>query len=85
MNDNPWRVDDMARMQRERIQEEMREIRMVEAAQPHAARLNLAARLLLQLYVAAQNWLRRAKKPARAVEAGPQTHLHARSHAPKLV
>ena len=32
MNDNPWHVDDMARMQRGRIQEEMRQIRMEERA-----------------------------------------------------
>lgn len=32
MNENPWRVDDIARAQRERIRDEMREIRLEEKA-----------------------------------------------------
>ncbi len=32
VNDNPWHVDDMARMQRERIREEMKQIRLQESA-----------------------------------------------------
>jgi hypothetical protein len=65
MNENPWHIDDIARMQWERIQEEMREIRMAEVAnRPHARRLNLAARLAAQLHAASRKWLHAARKTA---------------------
>ncbi len=46
MNENPWRVDDIARLQRERIHEEIRQIRSEErAAEPQPHRIGLLARL----------------------------------------
>ena len=78
MNENPWHIDDIARMQRERIQEEMREIRMAEAAsKPHAPRRSLAA----QLYMAIRKWLHPARKAALRAERQPQARLHAKRHA----
>ncbi len=47
MNENPWRVDDIARLQRERTREEMRQIRSEERAdeaQPY--RIGLIARVV---------------------------------------
>ncbi len=32
MNENPWRIDDLARLQRGRLQEEMRQIRLEQRA-----------------------------------------------------
>ncbi len=82
MNENPWRVDDIARMQRERIQEEMRQIRILEAAnRAHAPRLGLAARIAAQLYMGIQKWLHPARKAPRGLEPQPQVRLHAKPHA----
>lgn len=81
MNENPWHIDDIARMQRERIQEEMREIRMVEAAsRPHARRLNLAVRVVVQIYRAISKWLHPARRATQSVERRPQATLHAKPH-----
>jgi hypothetical protein len=82
MNENPWRVDDIARLERERIQEEMRQIRLVEAAnRARPPRLDFAARALVRVLLAAKGWFRHAKKPAPAVRPQPQVRLHARHHS----
>ncbi len=68
MNENPWHVDDIARMERERIQEEMRQIRMIEAAdRAGTPRRNLGARILMGVLLAAKAWFRPAKKSAAAL------------------
>jgi hypothetical protein len=65
MNENPWRVDDIARLKRERIQEEMRQIRMVDAAnQARPAQLSFVARILVRVLLAAKAWFGPAPKPA---------------------
>jgi len=61
MIDNPWHVDDMARMQRERVQEEMRQIRFEEKA--------LKARVrgpgpLPQVWLLVSGWFKAKRTPA---------------------
>jgi len=54
MNDNPWHVENMARAQRERVQEEMRQIHLEDAVlKRHAERRGL----LVQVWLLVQRWL----------------------------
>jgi hypothetical protein len=68
MNDNPWHVESMVRMRRERIQEEMRRIRLEERA------LNAPTRpvgLVVRLWTALQRWYAKLENrgtPSRHVE-----------------
>ena len=54
MNDNPWHVQNMARMQRERIQEEMTQIRLEERALRAQAR---GPGFLARLWLGPKRWL----------------------------
>ncbi len=55
MYDNPWRIDDIARMERERIRDEMRQIRLEEKAlQARVKGPGLLAKALLK----AKEWLK---------------------------
>ncbi len=82
MNENPWHVDDIARMQRERIQEEMREIRMAEAAsKAHSPRISLLARILEQIRPVMQPLFGGAKKAAHRPAPQPQVRLQAKPRA----
>jgi hypothetical protein len=53
MNDNLWHVESMARMRRERIQEEMRRIRLEESALKASA---APAGFAVRLWTALQRW-----------------------------
>ena len=61
MNDSPWHVDDMARMQRERVQEEMRQIRL-EAKALSAGEQRPG--LLSHVGTVLSHWLKARSKPA---------------------
>jgi len=68
MNDNPWNVDNLARLQRERIQEEMKQIRLEESAtkarQPHPSLVSKAWRAIWR-------WLRARETSMHGVEQRP--------------
>ena len=79
MNENPWRIDDIARMQRERIQGEMRQIRLEEKALKAGVRgpgLMARARLRLQAWVKARSGRQAHTAPA----LGPLTLTDAKPH-----
>jgi hypothetical protein len=61
MNDSPWHVNDMARMQRERLQEEMRQIRLEEKALSAGER---RPGLLSQVGMLLSRWLKGSRKQA---------------------
>ena len=54
MNNSPWQVENMARMQRERIQEEMNQIRLEEKALGAQAR---GPGLVVRLWLGIRRWL----------------------------
>ena len=73
MNDNPWHIDDIARMQRERVQEEMRQIRLQEKALKARAR---RPGLLPQIWLIVSRWLKaRNEQKAQALERRPLTAM----------
>ncbi len=79
MNENPWRIDDLARLQRGRLQEEMRQIRLEEQAlRARQRRPGLIARLWARV----QAWLKAPEPPpARRIRAKrPLTLAHAKHH-----
>ena len=55
MNDNPWHVESMARLQRDRIQEEMSQIRLEERAL--RAQAIVSPGLLARLWLGPKRWL----------------------------
>ncbi len=82
MNDNPWHVDDMARAQRERIQEEMREIRLLEAAnRARRPARSLLAKMFEQALQAGAALLRAAMKLGKHAQPQPVGGLHAKRSA----
>ena len=82
MNDNPWHVDDMARMQRERIQEEMRQIRMEDSVRPmHPPRVNWPARVVVQAFIWVRRWFVAEKRVGQIPAARPSAATHPRGHA----
>jgi hypothetical protein len=54
MNDNPWHVGSMARLQRDRIQDEMSQIRLEEGALRAQAR---EPGFLARLWLGPKRWL----------------------------
>jgi hypothetical protein len=58
MNDNPWHIESMARAQRERVQEEMRQIRLEEKA---LKAQSPESGLVLRLWLALQRWVVKRK------------------------
>lgn len=80
MNENPWRVDDIARMQRGRLQEEMRQIRREDKALRSRAK---ASGLVERLRAAVLAWLKaQATAPAHPVHARrPLKLAHSRHHS----
>ncbi len=79
MNENPWRIDDLARLQRGRLQEEMRQIHLEEHAL--SARRKGPA-LIERLWARVQAWLKSPDpRPAHPVRARRQLTLaHAKHH-----
>ena len=76
MNENPWHVYDEARMQRERVQEEMRQIRLQEKALKARGR---RPGLLPQVWLIVTRWLHaRNEQRAQALESRPPTAMHAK-------
>ena len=73
MNDNAWNVDNLARLQRERIQEEMRQIRLEEsAAKARQRQLSLVSKAWLAIW----RWLRvRAASTERVEQQPVQTRV----------
>lgn len=68
MNDNPWNVDNLARLQRERIQEEIRQIRLEEsAAKARQRQLSLVSKAWLAIW----RWLRVRATSTQRVEQQP--------------
>ncbi len=68
MIDNPWRVESVARGQRERLQEEMKQIRLEEAAlESRVRRPNLLRRAWLVIRSNFEPRKARLERPVRAV------------------
>ena len=79
MNENPWHVYDEARMQRERVQEEMRQIRLQEQALEARGR---RPGLLPQLWRIVSRWLEaRNRRRAESFEQRPLTAIQAKHHS----
>lgn len=73
MNDNPWHVDNLARLQRERIQEEMRQIRLEKSA---ARARQRQPSLVSKAWLAIRRWLRaRATSMPRIEQQPTQTRV----------
>ena len=78
MNENPWHVYDEARMQRERVQEEMRQIRLEEKALKARGR---RPGLLPQVWLIVSRWLEaRNKQTAQPNRRRSLTAMHAKHH-----
>jgi hypothetical protein len=76
MNENPWRVESVAGLQRERVQEEMRQIRMEEKALQARER---RPGLLLRGWVLLRAWVSAPRK--QAAVAVPPAAIDVRAQA----
>ncbi len=79
MYDNPWRVNEISRLQRDRVQEEMRQIRLEEEALRAQVR---RPGLIEKLWAGFRNWLKSAEqRPAYSARpARPLTLAQAKHH-----
>lgn len=65
MNDNAWNIDNIARLERERVREEMRQIRLEESAMKARQR---RPSLVTQAKLAIRKWLEARDKAAQGFE-----------------